>query len=69
MNSEWLIVCLQVTVTKGSGRFVPTPCNSEAVYGRLDARNRVGLMILCVCCVCMDKDVCVCVDLHIHAWI
>ena len=66
-----LFVCLQVTVTKGSGRFVPTPCNSEAVYGRLDARNKVGLMILCVCvrvCVCCVcawiKIVCVCVCVY-----
>ncbi|XP_076450647.1 dihydropyrimidinase-like [Babylonia areolata] len=29
----------KVEVTKGSGRFVPAPCFSEAVYGRVDTRN------------------------------
>ena len=35
-------------MTKGSGRFVPTPCYSEAVYGRVDARNQVCLMIILI---------------------
>ncbi|KAK7099086.1 hypothetical protein V1264_003277 [Littorina saxatilis] len=30
----------QLKVTQGLGRFVPTPCHSEAVYGRIKARDQ-----------------------------
>ncbi|KAL8614303.1 hypothetical protein ACOMHN_007641 [Nucella lapillus] len=33
----------EVKVTKGSGRFIPTPCNAEAVYGRVEARNQARM--------------------------
>lgn len=29
----------QLKVTQGQGRFIPTPCNAEAVYGRIEARE------------------------------
>ncbi|KAL4225735.1 hypothetical protein ACF0H5_016424 [Mactra antiquata] len=29
----------QLRVTQGQGRFIPTPCNAEAVYGRIEARE------------------------------
>lgn len=33
---------LQLKVTQGQGRFIPTPCNAEAVYGRIEAREVVS---------------------------
>lgn len=30
----------EVKATKGSGRFIPTPCYAEAVYGRVEVRNQ-----------------------------
>jgi len=35
-------------VTQGQGRFIPTPVNAEAVYGRVEAREVVSLVLSCI---------------------
>ena len=35
---------LQLRVTQGQGRFIPTPCYAEKVYGRIEAREVVSCL-------------------------
>ncbi|KAL3842102.1 hypothetical protein ACJMK2_020163 [Sinanodonta woodiana] len=39
MNGHVVLDEGQLKVTQGLGRFIPTPCNAEAVYGRVKARD------------------------------
>ena len=36
---------LQVNVLKGLGRFIPTPCHAEPVYGRVKTREAVSCVL------------------------
>ena len=44
---------LQVNVIKGLGRFIPTPCHAEPVYGRVKTREAVS-------CVCYEEVLYLC---------